>query len=84
MIFIFFMEGGGRGAGVLGALIGGSEPEWDMRRTSGGDRRGALCTRFTLVKLKERKKKKITYNQITFYNPKTCVTFIDCLTSCKT
>ncbi len=31
MIFIFFVEGGG--GGVLGVLIGGSEPEWKMRRT---------------------------------------------------
>jgi len=27
MIFIFFMEGGGDGGGVLGVLIGGSEKE---------------------------------------------------------
>ncbi len=27
MIFIFFMEGGGGEDGVLGVLIGGSEPE---------------------------------------------------------
>ncbi len=35
MIFIFFVEwgGGGGGGGVLGVLIGGSEPEWEMRRT---------------------------------------------------
>jgi hypothetical protein len=49
MIFIFFVEGGGGGGGVLGVLIGGSELEWEMRRTGWGDQRGALCTRFTLV-----------------------------------
>jgi hypothetical protein len=33
MIFIFFMEGA-RGEGeVLGVLIGGNEPEWEMRKT---------------------------------------------------
>jgi hypothetical protein len=42
------MGGGGRGE-ILGVLIGGSEPEWKMRRTGWGDRRGALCTGFTLV-----------------------------------
>jgi hypothetical protein len=36
MIFIFFMEGGGGGGGVLGVLIGGSGPEWEMRRTEWG------------------------------------------------
>ncbi len=30
------MEGGGGGGGVLGVLIGGSEPEWEMRRTRWG------------------------------------------------
>jgi len=43
------MEGGGGGGGVLVVLIGGSEPEWEMRRIEWGDRRGALCTGFTLV-----------------------------------
>jgi hypothetical protein len=52
MIFIFFVEGGGGGGGVLGVLIGGSEPEWKMRKTGWGDRRGALCTGFTLVNYK--------------------------------
>jgi len=33
MILIFFVEGGGGGGGVLKVLIGGSEPEWEMRRT---------------------------------------------------
>jgi len=33
MIFIFFMEGEGRGGGVLEVLIAESEPEWEMRRT---------------------------------------------------
>ncbi len=46
---IFFVEGGGGGGGVLRVLIGGSELEWEMRRTRWGDRRGALCTGFTLV-----------------------------------
>jgi hypothetical protein len=50
MIFIFFVEGGGGGGGVLGVLIGGSEPEWEMRRTGWGDQRGALCTGFTVVR----------------------------------
>jgi hypothetical protein len=45
MIFIFFVEGGRGGGGVLRVLIGGSELEWEMRRTGWGDRRGALCTR---------------------------------------
>jgi len=49
MIFIFFVEGGRGWGGVLGVLIGGSEPEWEMRRTEWGDRQGALCTGFTLV-----------------------------------
>ncbi len=35
-VFIFFVEGGGGGGGVLGVLIGGSEPEWEMRRTGWG------------------------------------------------
>jgi hypothetical protein len=51
--FLFFSwRGGGGGGGVLGVLIGGSELEWEMRRTGWGDRRGALCTGFTLVWLK--------------------------------
>jgi len=45
--FYFFWGGGG--GGVLGVLIGGSELEWEMPRTGWGDRRGALCTGFTLV-----------------------------------
>jgi len=55
MIFIFFVEGGGGGGGVLGILIGGSELEWEMQRTKWGDRRGALCTGFTLVLYNESK-----------------------------
>ncbi len=48
--FLFFSwRGGGGGGGVLGVLIGGSEPEWEMRKTGWGDRRGALCTGFILV-----------------------------------
>jgi len=46
MIFIFFVEGGRGGGGVLGVLIGGSELEWEL---GWGDRQGALCTGFTLV-----------------------------------
>jgi hypothetical protein len=43
-------RGGGGGGGVLGVLTGGSEPDWEMRRTGwGGDRWGALCIGFTLV-----------------------------------
>ncbi len=30
MIFIFFVQGEGGGGEVLGVLIGGSEPEWEM------------------------------------------------------
>jgi len=47
-IWVHFFSWSPRG-GVLGVLIGGSEPEWEMRRTGWGDRRGALCTEFTLV-----------------------------------
>ncbi len=42
-------RGGGGEGGVLGVLIGGSEPEWEIRRTGWGDRWGALCTGFTLI-----------------------------------
>jgi hypothetical protein len=49
MIFIFFVEGGGGGGAVLEVLIGGSELEWEMRRTEWGGLTGALCTGFTLV-----------------------------------
>jgi hypothetical protein len=42
MIFIFFVEGGGGGGGVLGVLIGGSEPEWEMRRTGWGGSTGCI------------------------------------------
>jgi len=41
------MEGGW--GEVLGVLIGGSEPEWEMRKTGWEDQQGALCTGFTLV-----------------------------------
>jgi len=35
--FLFFLwRGGGGGGGVLGVLIGGSEPEWEMRRIGWG------------------------------------------------
>ncbi len=47
-IFGIWRGGGGEG-GVLRVLIGGSEPEWEMRRIGWGDRWGALCTGFTLV-----------------------------------
>jgi len=30
MIFIFFVEGGEGEGEVLGVLIGGNEPEWEM------------------------------------------------------
>jgi len=50
--FLFFSWRGG-GGGVLGVLIGGSESEWEMRRTGWGDWRGALCTEFTLVFFKQ-------------------------------
>jgi len=36
MIFIFFVQGGRGGGGVLGVLIGGSESEWEMRKTEWG------------------------------------------------
>jgi hypothetical protein len=49
MIYFFLVEGGG--GGVLGVLIGESEPEWEMQRTGWGDRQDALCTGFTLVLL---------------------------------
>jgi len=29
----FYFFRGGEGGGVLGVLIGGSEPEWEMQRT---------------------------------------------------
>jgi hypothetical protein len=41
MIYIFFVEGGG----VLGVLIGGSEPEWEMRRTGCGGSTGCIMDR---------------------------------------
>jgi len=42
MIFIFFV-GGGRGwGGVLGVLIGGSEPEWEMQRIEWGGSTGCI------------------------------------------
>jgi hypothetical protein len=35
--FLFFSwRGGGGGGGVLGVLIGGNEPEWEMRKTGWG------------------------------------------------
>ncbi len=34
--FFFSWRGGGGGGGVLGVLIGGSELEWEMRRTGWG------------------------------------------------
>jgi hypothetical protein len=56
MIFIFFVEGGGGGGGgVIGDLISGSEPEWEMRRTGWARLTGALCTGFTLVMYKPSK-----------------------------
>jgi hypothetical protein len=37
MIFIFFVEGGRGGDGVLRVLIGESELEWEMRKIGWGD-----------------------------------------------
>jgi hypothetical protein len=45
MIFIFFVEGGGGGGGVLRVLIGGSEPEWEMRKTGWGGSMGCIMHR---------------------------------------
>jgi len=45
MIFIFFVEGGGGAGGVLGVLIGGSEPEWEMRKTGWGGSTGCIMHR---------------------------------------
>jgi hypothetical protein len=45
MIFIFFVEGGGGEGGVLRVLIGGSEPEWEMRRTGCGGSTGCIMHR---------------------------------------
>jgi hypothetical protein len=45
MIFIFFVEGGGGGGGVLGVVIGGSELEWEMRRTGWGGLTGCIMHR---------------------------------------
>ncbi len=45
MIFIFFVEGGRGGGGVLGVLIGGNEPEWEMRRTRWGGSMGCIMHR---------------------------------------
>jgi hypothetical protein len=45
MIFIFFVEGG-RGEGeVLGVLIGGSELEWEMRKTGWWGSTGCIMHR---------------------------------------
>jgi len=45
MIFIFFLEGGKGGGGVLKVLIGGSEPEWEMQRTGWGGSTGWIMHR---------------------------------------
>jgi hypothetical protein len=42
MIFIFFVEGGRGWGWVLGVLIGGSELEWEMRRTGWGRSTGCI------------------------------------------
>jgi hypothetical protein len=42
--FLFFSWRGG-GGGVLGVLIGGSEPEWEMRRTEWGGSTGCIMHR---------------------------------------
>jgi hypothetical protein len=39
------VEGGGGGGGVLGVLIGGSEPEWEMQRTGWGGSTGCIMHR---------------------------------------
>jgi len=44
--FLFFSwRGGGGGSGVLGVLIGGSEPKWEMRRTGWGGSTGCIMHR---------------------------------------
>jgi hypothetical protein len=45
MIFIFFVEWGEGWGGVLGVLIGGSEPEWEMQRTKWGGLTGCIMHR---------------------------------------
>jgi len=45
MIFIFFVEGGGGRGGVLRVSIGGSESEWEMRRTGWGGSTGCIIHR---------------------------------------
>jgi hypothetical protein len=40
--YFFSWRGGGGGGGVLGVLIGGSEPEWEMRRTGWGGSTGCI------------------------------------------
>jgi hypothetical protein len=45
MIFIFFVEGGVGGGGVLWVLIGGSELEWEMQRTGWGGSTGCIMHR---------------------------------------
>jgi hypothetical protein len=48
--FLFFSwRGGGGGGGVLGVLIGGSELEWEMRRTEWGINGVHYAPGFTLV-----------------------------------
>jgi hypothetical protein len=39
------VEGGGGGGGVLGVLIGESEPEWEMQRTRWGGSTGCVMHR---------------------------------------
>jgi len=45
MILFYFVEGGGGGGGVLGVLIGGSELEWEMRKTGWGGSTGCIMHR---------------------------------------
>jgi hypothetical protein len=45
MIFIFVVEGGEGGGEVLGVLIGGSELEWEMRRTGWEGSTGCIMHR---------------------------------------
>jgi len=42
---LFSWRGGGGGGGVLGVLIGGSEPEWEMQKTKWGGLTGCIMHR---------------------------------------
>jgi hypothetical protein len=47
--------GGGGGGGVLGVLIGGSESEWEMRRTGWGGSTGCIMHRVYTSLSKDKK-----------------------------